>query len=108
MRNTIVIETCSKKVVCINYFLNFGCFINFCTRIVGIFPGIVRKLHNAPLPVLQIYILIKDPYANRINSTQLVDEGVDPYLKLIILVLSVASSLVSLAWSLVVYHRSLR
>jgi hypothetical protein len=58
--------------------------------------------------VLQIYILIKDPYANRIHKTQLVDEGVDPYLKLLILVLSVASSLVSLAWSLVVYHRSLR
>jgi hypothetical protein len=66
-------------------------------------------LYCAPfLAVLQIYILIKDPYANRIHSTQLVDEGVDPYLKLVILVLSVASSLISLAWSLVVYHRSLR
>ena len=45
---------------------------------------------------------------NRINNAELVDEGVDPYLKLTILVLSVTSSLVSLAWSLVVYHRSLR
>jgi len=65
-------------------------------------------MESAPQLVLQIYILIKDPHANRINNTQLVDEGVDPYLKLTILVLSVTSSLVSLAWSLVVYHRSLR
>eukprot|EP00088_Acartia_fossae_P004312 TRINITY_DN11844_c0_g1_i5.p1 TRINITY_DN11844_c0_g1~~TRINITY_DN11844_c0_g1_i5.p1 ORF type:complete len:588 (-),score=83.91 TRINITY_DN11844_c0_g1_i5:364-2127(-) len=65
-------------------------------------------MESAPQLVLQIYILIKDPYANRINSAELVNEGVDPYLKLIILVLSVTSSLISLAWSLVVYHRSLR
>ena len=34
--------------------------------------------------------------------------GINPVLKLSILVMSVTSSLVSLAWSLVVYHRSLR
>jgi len=65
-------------------------------------------MESAPQLVLQIYILIKDPYANRISQAKLVDDGVDPYLKLIILVLSVTSSLISLAWSLVVYHRSLR
>jgi len=65
-------------------------------------------MESAPQLVLQIYILIKDPHANRINQAEIVDEGVDPYLKLTILVLSVTSSLVSLAWSLVVYHRSLR
>ncbi|XP_023324676.1 XK-related protein 4 isoform X2 [Eurytemora carolleeae] len=65
-------------------------------------------MESAPQLVLQIYILIKDPHANRINNAQLIDEGIDPYLKLTILVLSVTSSLVSLAWSLVVYHRSLR
>jgi hypothetical protein len=65
-------------------------------------------MESAPQLVLQIYILIKDPYANRINKVELVNEGVDPYLKLVILILSVTSSLISLAWSLVVYHRSLR
>jgi len=65
-------------------------------------------MESAPQLVLQIYILIKDPHANRINNAHIIDEGVDPYLKLTILALSVTSSLVSLAWSLVVYHRSLR
>ena len=36
------------------------------------------------------------------------DVGADVILKSTILVISVVSSLVSLAWSLVVYHRSLR
>ena len=36
------------------------------------------------------------------------NQEINPYLKLSILALSVATSLVSLAWSLVVYHRSLR
>ena len=34
--------------------------------------------------------------------------GVNPYLKLSLLAISVTCSLISLAWSLVVYHRSLR
>jgi len=42
------------------------------------------------------------------HSEDVIEPGVNPVFKLSILVMSVASSLVSLAWSLVVYHRSLR
>merc|ERR1712179_610769 len=42
------------------------------------------------------------------HSEDVVEPGVNPVLKLSILVMSVTSSLVSLAWSLVVCHRSLR
>merc|ERR1712038_1422050 len=86
-------------------------------------------MESAPQLVLQIYILLKDPHASRIypykppvegvegvlvdrvnhdHEDDVTEEGVNPVLKLSILVLSVASSLISLAWSLVVYHRSLR
>merc|ERR1712242_621359 len=80
-------------------------------------------MESAPQLVLQIYILLKDPHASRIypykppdegigvehdHSEDVIEPGVNPVLKLSILVMSVASSLVSLAWSLVVYHRSLR
>jgi len=78
-------------------------------------------MESAPQLVLQIYILIKDPHASRLypfkheggithedHSEDILEPGVNPVLKLSILVMSVASSLVSLAWSLVVYHRSLR
>ena len=86
-------------------------------------------MESAPQLVLQIYILLKDPHASRIypykppvegvegvlvdranhdHEDDITEEGVNPVLKLSILVLSVASSLISLAWSLVVYHRSLR
>jgi len=78
-------------------------------------------MESAPQLVLQLYILLKDPHASRIypykpsrtpeynhEEDQYSIPGVDPYIKLSILVLSVTSSLVSLAWSLVVYHRSLR
>jgi len=81
-------------------------------------------MESAPQLVLQLYILLKDPHASRIypykppvdgldvdhdHADDVVDEsGVNPVLKLSILVMSVCSSLVSLAWSLVVYHRSLR
>ncbi len=58
---------------------------------------------------LQIYILIKDPHAVKLNDSDTVgDSQVDPITKITILIVSVMSSLVSLAWSLVVYHRSLR
>jgi len=44
-----------------------------------------------------------------LNETELVaNQQVDHFLKDSILVISVLSSLLSLAWSLVVYHRSLR
>jgi len=81
-------------------------------------------MESAPQLVLQIYILLKDPHASRIypykppveglehvnhdHEQDVSEDGVNPVLKLSILVLSVASSLISLAWSLVVYHRSLR
>merc|ERR1719153_1622100 len=78
-------------------------------------------MESAPQLVLQIYILLKDPHASRIypykhveggadvdHSEDVVEPGVNPVLKLSILVMSVTCSLVSLAWSLVVYHRSLR
>jgi len=79
-------------------------------------------MESAPQLVLQLYILLKDPHASRIypykppgegvgdhdHSEDVIEPGVNPVLKLSILVMSVASSLVSLAWSLVVYHRSLR
>jgi len=82
-------------------------------------------MESAPQLVLQIYILLKDPHASRLypykrppdtdvidhdHADDIIDEesGVNPSLKLSILVMSIASSLISLAWSLVVYHRSLR
>lgn len=79
-------------------------------------------MESAPQLVLQLYILLKDPHASRIypykppgegvgdhdHSEDVIEPGVNPVFKLSILVMSVASSLVSLAWSLVVYHRSLR
>lgn len=67
-------------------------------------------MESAPQLVLQIYILIKDPHATGMRQTHLIagDEVADSLLKSTILVASVISSLISLAWSLVVYHRSLR
>lgn len=65
-------------------------------------------MESAPQLVVQIYILIKDPHANRMKEILDQNQEINPYLKLSILALSVATSLVSLAWSLVVYHRSLR
>ena len=67
-------------------------------------------MESAPQLVLQIYILIKDPSSMSINEGQLLpeDKVADQWLKTTTLCLSVISSLVSLAWSLVVYHRSLR
>ena len=79
-------------------------------------------MESAPQLVLQIYILLKDPHASRLypykrppdtdvidhdHADDIIDEesGVNPSLKLSILVMSIASSLISLAWSLVVYHR---
>ena len=66
-------------------------------------------MESAPQLVLQIYILIRDPHAVKLTQADIVgDEQVDPILKITILVVSILSSLVSLAWSLVVYQRSLR
>lgn len=69
-------------------------------------------MESAPQLVLQIYILIKDPHASKLldKDSKLVDGDIDTdvIVKSTILVVSVISSLVSLAWSLVVYHRSLR
>jgi len=88
-------------------------------------------MESAPQLVLQIYILIKDPMANKVIATDVPDittsgagDGGDDattttgnddliqipgtVIKSTILCVSVVSSLVSLAWSLVVYHRSLR
>jgi len=84
-------------------------------------------MESAPQLVLQIYILLKDPQAGKVfpvktdavaggaehpswESEDPVDisVGVNPYLKLSLLAISVTCSLISLAWSLVVYHRSLR
>ena len=64
-------------------------------------------MESAPQLVLQIYILIRDPHAIQINEMEN-KSPVDPIIKITILVVSVISSLISLAWSLVVYHRSLR
>ncbi len=61
--------------------------------------------------VLQIYILIKDPHAVQITDNSVLitgDTAFDPILKQWILIVSIVASLISLAWSLVVYHRSLR
>ncbi len=59
--------------------------------------------------LLQIYILIKDPGSLKLNDEKMADNAtVDIVLKDVILIISVVSSLFSLAWSLVVYHRSLR
>ncbi len=66
-------------------------------------------MESAPQLVLQIYILIRDPHAVKLNEKDIVgDASVDPVLKVSILAVSILSSLISLAWSLVVYHRSLR
>ena len=66
-------------------------------------------MESAPQLVLQIYILIRDPHAARLTETKVANDGeADVIIKSTILVISVISSLVSLAWSLVVYHRSLR
>jgi len=85
-------------------------------------------MESAPQLVLQIYILLKDPQAGKVfpvktptgvaevaehpmwESDEPVDisTGVNPYLKVSLLAISVTCSLISLAWSLVVYHRSLR
>jgi hypothetical protein len=72
-------------------------------------------MESAPQLVLHIYILIRDPQAAKISGTN-DDGGSDPvkgdetnqFLKYTLLIVSVVSSLISLAWSLVVYHRSLR
>lgn len=61
-------------------------------------------MESAPQLVLQIYILLKDPHAVQLNEKK----WVDPILKTSILSASVLASLISLAWALVVYHRSLR
>ena len=66
-------------------------------------------MESAPQLVLQIYILLKDPHAVQLNEKKIVeDEWVDPILKTSILCASVLASLISLAWALVVYHKSLR
>ncbi len=66
-------------------------------------------MESAPQLVLQIYILIRDPHAVRLSEGDIVgDAKVDPIIKISVLAVSILSSLVSLAWSLVVYHRSLR
>jgi hypothetical protein len=86
-------------------------------------------MESAPQLVLQIYILLKDPHAGKVFPVKTpvpggggledhphfeteapvdLTDGANPYLKPALLAISVTSSLVSLAWSLVVYHRSLR
>ncbi|XP_040568444.1 XK-related protein 6 [Lepeophtheirus salmonis] len=66
-------------------------------------------MESAPQLVLQIYILLKDPRANRLNENEYFNKHDDNlFIKTSILGISIMSSLVSLAWSLVVYHRSLR
>lgn len=68
-------------------------------------------MESAPQLVLQIYILIRDPLSIKLNEQRLIgatSKEADVIIKSTILVVSVVSSLVSLAWSLVVYHRSLR
>ena len=66
-------------------------------------------MESAPQLVLQIYILLVDPHAVQLNERTIVDDQwVDPILKTSILCASVLASLISLAWALVVYHRSLR
>ena len=62
-------------------------------------------MESAPQLVLQIYILIKDPHANKLNDNEYNTLIKDPFLKTSIFGISIISSLVSLAWSLVVYHR---
>lgn len=60
-------------------------------------------MESAPQLILQIYILIRDP-----QSITLEEEDSDEtkhVIKSSILVISIVSSLFSLAWSLVVYHR---
>ena len=64
-------------------------------------------MESAPQLILQIYILIRNPISLNIDPDQ--DQNPeDLMIKSSILVISVVSSLCSLAWSLVVYHRSLR
>ena len=66
-------------------------------------------MESAPQLVLQIYILIKDPHAIGIDERNLArDSARDSALKNLILVVSVISSLFSLAWSLVAYQRNIR
>ena len=74
-------------------------------------------MESAPQLVLQIYILIRDPRAAKIgaiteetsaNLEESENPDVNRILKSTILIVSVIASLISLAWSLVVYHRSLR
>lgn len=58
-------------------------------------------MESAPQLILQIYILIRDP------GTYVLDNQ-EHMIKSWILAISIVSSLFSIAWSLVVYHRSLR
>lgn len=62
-------------------------------------------MESAPQLILQIYILIRDPGSITLNTSP---DDPAHLIKSSILVISVISSLFSLAWSLVVYHRSLR
>ncbi len=64
-------------------------------------------MESAPQLILQIYILIRDPNSIALDEESETDET-RHMIKSSILVVSVVSSLFSLAWSLVVYHRSLR
>jgi len=64
-------------------------------------------MESAPQLVLQIYILLKDRQAAQFDDN-VDDEGEGRIVKISIFSVSVVSSLISLAWSLVVYHRSLR
>lgn len=67
-------------------------------------------MESAPQLVLQIYILIKDPHASSITEAEYIhnNQEANAILKYSLLFASILSSLVSLAWSLVVYHRSIR
>jgi hypothetical protein len=66
-------------------------------------------MESAPQLVLQIYILLKDRHAAQLSAKTLVDDPEEnSIIKISIFSASVLSSLISLAWSLVVYHRSLR
>ncbi len=66
-------------------------------------------MESAPQLVLQIYILLKDRHAAQLDEKTFVNnEDENRIIKISIFSASVFASLISLAWSLVVYHRSLR
>ena len=67
-------------------------------------------MESAPQLVLQLYILLADKKVVRgeVETIEMNFTGDGQILSVTLIVLSIVSSLVSLAWSLVVYHRSLR